>query len=201
MSESINGIVIGIVTDNMDPDGLGKVKVILPGLAEDETGHWARVSTLMAGAERGSFFLPEIDDEVVIAFENGDIRRPYILGALWNGSDLPPADNSDGENNLRFIKSRSGHLIQLDDTDGAEKIEIIDKSGSNMLTIDTASNTITLSSSKDINIEALQGKIVLNAKSVEVTSSADTKLKAQGGLELDGSPGNTDIKGSLINLN
>ena len=201
MNETINGVVIGVVIDNKDPDGLGRVKVVLPGLADDEIGHWARISTLMAGAERGSFFLPEIDDEVVLAFENGNIKRPYRLGALWNGSDLPPADNADGQNNLRFIKSRSGHLIQLDDTSGTEKIEIIDSSGNNMLTIDSASNTITISSSKDINIEAPQGKIVLNAQSVEVTSSADTKLKAQGGLELDGSPGNTDVKGSLINLN
>jgi uncharacterized protein involved in type VI secretion and phage assembly len=155
----------------------------------------------MAGSERGSFFLPEVHDQVLVAFEQGDINRPYILGALWDAQDRPPDTNANGENNLRFIKSRSGHLIRLDDTDGAEKIEIIDKSGNHSITIDTANNAISIQSSQDINLEAPQGKITLSAQTIEISSTADTKVQAQGGLELDGSPGNTDIKGTLVNLN
>jgi uncharacterized protein involved in type VI secretion and phage assembly len=195
------GVVVGLVTDNKDPEGLGRVKVKFPSSSDDEIGYWARVAVLMAGAQRGTFFLPEVDDEVLVAFERGDVMRPYIIGALWNGKDKPPDTNSDGKNNLRFIKSRSGHLVRLDDTDGSEKIEIIDKSGSNSITIDTANNAITIKSAKDVSIEAPQGTIKLSAKSVNISSTADTKIQAQGGATLDGSPGTTTIKGTTVNIN
>jgi uncharacterized protein involved in type VI secretion and phage assembly len=198
---TISGVMVGLVIDNKDPEGLGRVKVRFPALSIDEVGQWARIAVLMAGAERGTFFLPEVDDEVLVAFEQGDITRPYVLGALWNGQDKPPDTNADGGNNLRFIKSRSGHLIRLDDTDGAEKIEIIDKSGSNSITIDTAGNMITITSAKDIVIEAAQGTIKLTAQKVEVSSTAETKIQAQGGVTLDGSPGQTTIKGTTVNIN
>lgn len=195
------GVFVGVVIDNKDPQGLGRVKVKFPHLSDDEIGHWARIALLMAGKERGTFFLPEVKDEVLVAFECGDITRPYVLGALWNGKDRPPDTNADGENNLRFIKSRSGHLVRFDDTEGSEKIEIIDKSGNNSITIDTTSNSITIRSAGDIHIDAEQGTIRLNAKSIELGSSTETKVEARGGLTLDGNPGNTTIQGALVNIN
>jgi uncharacterized protein involved in type VI secretion and phage assembly len=140
------GVVVGLVINNKDPQGLGRVQVKLPGASDAEIGHWARLAVLMGGPKRGTFFLPEVGEEVLVTFEAGDRMRAYVLGALWNGQDRPPDENANGANNLRFIKSRSGHLIRLDDTSGSEKVEIIDKSGSNSLTIDTASNTITITS-------------------------------------------------------
>ncbi|MGH9936309.1 MAG: phage baseplate assembly protein V [Blastocatellia bacterium] len=196
----VSGVVVGIVLDNKDQQELGRIKVRLPGLSDDEVGHWARVAVLMAGKERGTFFLPEKDDEVLVAFENGDITRPYIIGALWNGQDKPPDANADGKNNLRFIKSRSGHIVRLDDTDGAEKIEIIDKTGNNSVTFDTANNTITIKSAKDVIIEAPQGKISLSAKSIEVKSSAETKVEAQSTMDLKASA-TMNIKGATVNIN
>ena len=93
-SGRIYGVVVGIVTANQgDPDGLGRVKVRFPWLASDAESAWARIATLMAGNKRGSFFLPEVEDEVLVAFEHGDLRYPYILGALWNGKDKPPDTN------------------------------------------------------------------------------------------------------------
>ena len=195
-----SGVVVGLVVDNQDPDGLGRVKINFPGTSDDATGHWARVAAPMAGADRGMFFLPEKDDEVLVAFEQGDITRPYVLGALWNGKDKPPESNSDGQNNLRLIKSRSGHLVRLDDSDGAEKIEIIDKSGDNSVTIDTASKTITIKSAQDVVIEAPRGKISLSAKSVEVKSTADTKVEAQTSMDLKAN-GTMTIKGQRVNIN
>ena len=195
-----SGVVVGLVMDNQDPDGLGRVKINLPEASEEEIGHWARVASPMAGAERGMFFLPEKDDEVLVAFEQGDITRPYLLGALWNGKDKPPEANSDGENNLRLIKSRSGHLVRLDDSDGAEKIEVIDKSGDNSVTIDTASNTITIKSAKDVVIEAPQGKISLSAKNVEVKSTAETKVEARTSMTLESKTTMT-IEGRRVNIN
>ncbi len=137
---------------------------------------------------------------MLVAFEFGDPARPYVLGALWNGKDQPPATNSDGKNNLRFIKSRSGHLIRLDDTDGAEKIEIIDKSGANKIVIDTSGKSITIESGQDININAPNGTITLSATNVEIKTSSDVKINAGGDLDIQAS-GSTDVKGSTINLN
>ncbi|MCA1557616.1 MAG: phage baseplate assembly protein V [Acidobacteria bacterium] len=197
----VYGVMIAIVTDNKDPEGLGRVKLRFPELDETDTTLWARVSVPMAGADRGTFLLPEVGDEVLVAFAHGDISVPFVLGSLWNGTDTPPDTNSNGQNNLRFIKSRSGHLVRLDDTDGAEKIEIIDKSGNNSITFDTANNTITIDSAKDVEINAPQGKIKLTAQNIELSSTADTKIQAQGGATLDGSPGTTTVKGTTVNIN
>ncbi len=195
-----NDVVVGLVLNNQDPDGLGRVKINLPGLSEDESGHWARLATPMAGGGRGMFFLPEKNDEVLVAFEQGDITRPYILGALWNGEDKPPQTNSDGKNNVRMIRSRSGHSVRFDDTAGTEKIEIIDKSGENNVTIDTQSNSISIKSAKDVVIEAPQGKISLRAKTVEVKSTAETSVDAQTTVDLKAGATMT-IKGQRVNIN
>jgi phage protein D/phage baseplate assembly protein gpV len=194
------GVIVGLVLDNKDEQGLGRLKIKYPGSSDDEIGHWARLVGLMAGGGRGTFFLPEKDDEVLVAFEQGDINRPYVLGALWNGKDKPPDTNADGKNNLRFIKSRSGHVVRFDDTDGSELIEIIDKSGNNKIVFDTAKNTIAIKSAQDVVIEAPNGKISLNAQSVDVKSSAETKVEAQTTMDLKAT-GTTTVKGATVNIN
>ncbi|MBE7555630.1 MAG: VgrG-related protein [Anaerolineales bacterium] len=143
-----HGLTIGLVTNNRDPEGMGRVKLKFPWLSEQEESTWARISSPMAGDGRGFFYLPEINDEVLVAFEHGDIHRPYVLGVLW-GKDKPPlsaeeAVSGDKKVNKRILKSRSGHRIILDDTAGQEKIEIIDKSGNNSVVINTATNNITI---------------------------------------------------------
>ncbi len=196
----IYGVVVGIVTNNKDDDGLGRVKVKIPRISGDDESHWARVAAFMAGKERGAFFLPEIDDEVLVVFEHGDINMPYVIGSLWNGVDTPPETNSDGENNIRVIKSRSGHIIRLDDKDGEEKIEIIDKSEKNLISIDTKDNKITISSDKDIELSARNGKVIIDAKDIEIKSSASTKIEASANMDLKAS-GNNNIKGATVNIN
>lgn len=199
-SRGFYGIMTGVVTNNQDPDGLGRVKVKIPRLSGDDESNWARVATFMAGKERGAFFLPEVDDEVLVAFECGDINMPYVIGALWNGVDKPFETNSDGKNDKRVIKSRSGHLIRLDDKDGAEKIEIIDKTEKNLITIDTASNKIIISSDKDIEISAENGKVTINAQEIEIKSSAATKVEAGAGMDLKASAKMT-VKGATVEIN
>lgn len=196
----IHGVVTGVVTNNQDPDGLGRVKVKIPRLSGDDESWWARIATLMAGPERGSFFLPEVEDEVLLAFEYGDINMPYVVGALWNGVDKPPADNGDGKNNIRIIKSRSGHVIRLIDEDGSEKIEIVDKSEKNSLVFDTANNAITITSEKDITLSATKGTIKLDAKNIEMKSSADFKVESGAGMDLKAS-GTMNVKGATVNIN
>jgi uncharacterized protein involved in type VI secretion and phage assembly len=191
-SEKIAGVVIGVVSKNKDEDGLGRVKVTFPWLSDSEESTWARVACFMAGEKRGALFLPEVGDEVLVAFEQGDRNRPYVIGALWNGKDKPPKTNDDGKNNIRLIQSRSGHQIILDDTDGSEKIEIKDKTEKNAIVWDTASNTITISTDKDIALQAPQGKISLDAQEVSIKSSANTTIEASGTMT---------VKGSTVNIN
>jgi uncharacterized protein involved in type VI secretion and phage assembly len=156
--------------------------------------------TPMAGKDRGMYLLPEVDDEVLVVFEHGDINYPYIIGALWNGKDTPPENNDDGKNNKRTIKSRSGHIIRLDDSDGSEKIEIIDKAGKNSITISTADNSITITADADINIKSNSGKIKLSGNGIEIESQADVKVQANANLELNASAQAT-LKGATVNIN
>lgn len=200
LASRIYGVVVGVVTNNKDQDGLGRVKVKFPWLSDAKESHWARIAVPMAGKDRGVYFLPEPDDEVLVAFEHGDVRFPYVIGALWNGKDIPPAKNDDGKNNTRVIKSRSGHIIRLNDEDGKEKIEIIDKSGNNSIAFDTAHNTITIKTNKDLTLSAAQGTITLDAQKIEIKSSADTKIEAGAGMDVKASQA-MNVKGSKVNIN
>jgi uncharacterized protein involved in type VI secretion and phage assembly len=186
------GVAVGIVSNNQDPENLGRVRMKFPWLSDDHESDWSRMASPMAGGGRGAYFLPEVEDEVLVAFEHGDVRCPYVVGGMWNGKDAPPANNSDGKNNIRAIHSRSGHLIRLDDTDGAEKIEIIDKTGSNSVTIESASNNITITCTGTLKLQADQG--------IEITSQAGVKITANTTLDMEASA-ETILKGSIVSIN
>jgi uncharacterized protein involved in type VI secretion and phage assembly len=195
------GVSIGVVTNNKDPDGLGRVKVKLPWLADTAESDWARVASPMAGAARGLYLLPEVDDEVLVAFEHGNPETPYVVGSLWNGKDKPPEANSDGKNDRRTLKSRSGHVIRLNDTKDSETIEIVDKSGKNSIVIATKDNSVTISADADITITSAKGKLILSGKGgVEITSGAALKAEAKGNLDLKGGP-QLNVRGSTVNIN
>lgn len=199
-SGRIHGVVIGVVTNNQDPDKMGRVKVKFPWLSDVDESWWARIAAPMAGKQRGAYFLPEVNDEVLVAFEHGDVRFPYVLGALWNGQDAPPITNSDGKNNIRMIQSRSGHVVKLNDEDGKETIEIIDKSQKNSIVIDTSKNTVTITSDKDITLSASKGTIKLDAQNVEISGSQGAKLTSGGSMNVEAS-GTMTIKGATVNIN
>lgn len=194
------GVAAGLVTNNQDPDGSGRVRLKFPWLSDDNETGWVRIATLMAGGQRGSFFLPEVGDEALVAFEHGDINRPYVIGFLWNGVDKPPGDNSDGKNNIRKITSRSGHeiifndnsdqqqekveihtkaghKIVLDDSAGAEKIEIKDKSGSNSVLFDSVQNSIIVESAMQLKIKS---------QMIEIEAGGTMTIKAGATLTLQG---------------
>ncbi|WP_372365481.1 phage baseplate assembly protein V [Candidatus Uabimicrobium sp. HlEnr_7] len=191
-TSKIYGVVTAIVTNNQDPDKLGRVKVKFPWLSAKDESNWARVASWMAGPAKGAFILPEVEDEVLVAFEHGDIARPYIMGSLWNGKDLPPEDNSNGENNIKRIQSRSGLTIDMDDKQGEEKILICDKEKKFKIEMSIKDKKISIISDKDIEYKAPQGKISLEAKEIIMTSTADTKMEASG---------NVVIKGTKIEMN
>ncbi len=190
-----SGLVVGIVTDNQDPDGLGRVKVKYPWLSPDHASDWARVVSVGGGAERGVEFLPEINDEVLVGFEMGDVHHPYVLGGLWNGQDKPPGDKSKtvsgGKVQQRVIRSRAGHTITLDDSDGGGGITIEDRNG-NSVVVDSGANALRIKMQGDATVEA-QGDLTLRAQG---------HVTIQGmGVKIDGGGGTVDVNGSVINLN
>ncbi len=187
-------VVIGLVTNNRDPEGMGRVKVKYPWLADNEESTWARLSSPMAGQGGGFFYLPEINDEVLLAFEHGDIHYPYVLGVLWNGKDKPPGSNDDvvggdGKVNQRVLKSRSGHVILLDDSDGQEKIEIIDSSEQNKISISTADNTITINGTTQVKVQSGDGAQVITldnqGQSIELKGGGRSIVLRNGQVQIN----------------
>jgi uncharacterized protein involved in type VI secretion and phage assembly len=175
------GVFPALVAEIKDPDGQGRVKITLPWAADTGGGRyevWARLCTFMAGNNRGSWFIPDVNDEVLVAFEGGDPRRPYVLGSLWNGRDAPPETmDGSGENNHKVLRSRNGVKLTLDDqngqeqfiveTPGGQKITLKDGPGSIMLE-DSNGNSIKLESA-GITVTA-SAKVSINASTVEVSA-------------------------------
>lgn len=201
------GVAVGVVTNNSDPEKMGRVKVKFPWLTEDHESNWARVCTPMSGKDWGMQCIPEVEDEVLVAFEQGDIRFPYVIGSLYNGSDKPVLKNDDGKNNIRQIKTRSGHELIFDDTSGSEKITIRDKSSSQEIVFDASGKKMTIKCGGDTQISA-GGKLVIEANDIEITAKMNLKLKASSKFEASGDGGVdvkssaiTNVKGSMVNIN
>lgn len=195
----MQGVVVGIVTDNEDPKDLGRVKLQFPWRDADDESYWARLATPMSGKEYGAYFLPEVDDEVLVAFENGDIHKPYVVGSLWNGKQKPPQKNT-GKNDIREVRSRSehhltfddadkgsitiessaGHEIIIDDSGDTETIIVQDKDKKNSITVDAKSDTISVEANKDLELSAKN-----------ITIDGDQKVKIKGGTAVDIASKNT----------
>ena len=174
-------LLIGKVTNIEDPDGLGRVRVQFPTLTEDHESQWARVVAIGAGKGRGFDCLPEIDDEVLVGFEHGDIHRPFIIGGLWNGSDSPPEKVGDavggGKVRLRTIKTRTGHQLQfIEESKGSSQAGVIIKTaGGHEVQINDSDRSITLSSTGNLNIKAI-GNIDINANGMITVQGVLIKL-------------------------
>lgn len=179
------GAFPALVTDIADPEGQGRVKIALPWSADTAGARyetWARLATLMAGNNRGTWFIPDVDDEVLVVFEGGDPRRPYVVGSLWNGRDTPPESmDGAGKNFKKVIRSRNGVKITLDDTDGREQL-ILETPGGQSLKLkdgpgaveiaDSNGNSIKLETS-GITITAA-AKVTINAPQVAVSAGMVT---------------------------
>jgi uncharacterized protein involved in type VI secretion and phage assembly len=194
------GPVLGTVTNNKDKDGLNRVQVKLPWIGNGEEGPWARVVMPMAGNNRGLYFLPDPGDEVLVLFDRGDVRFPYVIGALWNGKDKAPANNDDGSNNLRIIRSRSGHVVSFNDEPGKEAFTIVDASGKNSILIDTAKNAITITSDKDIALAAPNGKVTISAKTIDIKASSDGTFTSGGKMTVHATD-DLAVQGKTVNIN
>ena len=168
------GVYPALVTDIVDPDGQGRVKVSLPWSPDLDGGRyeaWARLATLMAGSGRGSWFVPDVGDEVLVGFEAGDPRRPYVLGGLWNGTDSPPESiDAAGANNNKVLRSRNGVKLTFDDTDGREQL-IVETPGGQLITLADGPGTITLE-------DANGNSVKLEAAGITITSAAKVTVQA-----------------------
>jgi phage protein D len=198
------GVVVAIVTDNADPEGLGRVKLAFPWLDAGYESDWARVVQTGAGKDRGTVIMPEVNDEVLVTFEGGDVRRPYVLGGLYNGVDTPPTGDDplfdNGEVTRRGFVSRHGHRIVFLDADGKSGIALVSGDDSLRFALKQSDRVITLHSDGKISISSQER--------IEIESSTDISFKAGTNLELEGSAGVkikssgiVDIDGSLIQLN
>jgi len=201
------GVIEGVVVDNKDPEGIGRILVQFPWLPNETKSAWARLATPMAGKEMGLVIYPEKDDEVLLDFVNGNVNTPVVIGSLYNGKEKPPFDNADGENNIRTFVSRSGHVIEIDDKSGSEKITITDKSGGLIVEMDSSSETITITSSGDINIKA-DSNFTVEAKDIEMKAGSNATFKAGSALEASAGSsatvqggGGVTVKGATVNLN
>ncbi|RKN75969.1 phage baseplate assembly protein V [Paenibacillus ginsengarvi] len=226
LNPRIDGVMIGVVTNNNDPDKLGRVKLHLPLHDEQSETDWVRIATMMAGKEMGSLFIPEVGDEVLVAFHLGQIRYPIVIGTLWNKKNAPPAPAD--KNDERKIVSRSGSHILFSDKSGEETITIKTKKGQTVVLADkddslqvadqSGNNTITIKggSANEISIKSSSTKITIDAKgnvaiesvkevkikSAQIGIEASAKMELKAGAMLDiKSDGMINIKGSLVKIN
>jgi phage protein D/phage baseplate assembly protein gpV len=218
--EGVDGAVIGLVDDVADPEGQCRVRLRFPSLSEDYVSDWARTVQAGAGAKRGLVVVPEVGDEVLVAFDQGDVRRPYVLGGLYNGKDAPDLgrfgllDSGKHSVDTRRFVSRKGHSITFSDADGKEKVVISSSDGKLLVELDIASSTIRVTSGGKVEVSAdtdatieAKGRLTLKGNQVQVEAQSQlgvkgsmVSLEAQANLEAKAS-GNVSVRGALIQLN
>ncbi len=204
-------VVIGKVTNVNDENKWGRVKLKFPWMADDVESDWARVVSAGAGPEAGGYMIPDVDDEVIVAFEHGDINQPLVLGGVWNGKHpLPPEAGTDGDQpKTRIWQSRSGHKISLFETSEKNKIEAVTAAG-HIITVDDKEKKILIKSKGGHEIEMDDNGKKITIKStgdIEVTAKKSISVKAGTEMKLDAkkiditATGPINIKGKPVNIN
>jgi phage protein D len=194
------GVVPAVVSDVRDPDKLGRVKVTFPWLSSNNESGWARITQPWVGKDYGAVFVPEVKDEVLVAFEQGDFARPYVVGGLYNGQDKPVTgdtplvDDGAGTVNVRRMASRKKHAIELVDKFGGEGIFVRTGDGKAKVELDVANTSILVSSDGSVTISG--------AKDVKVTSTGgSTEISGAKGLTLSSASGDVEIGGRAVKVN
>lgn len=209
----MNTLITGFVTDNQDPDSMGRVKLAIY-LSEIPTEtDWLPMVSHFAGDDKGIFSLPDTGDMVLAAFMDEDYKKGYVMGGIWPqaaaiplSEENPDADlNGDGGNNIRYFRSRSGQRIILDDTDGAEKIQVLNPDGTSRIELDGENELINLQTELDVTLNAA-GMISLTAEEMEITVDGDLTgqcenvgLEASGDLSVEGN--SVALEGNGVEIN
>ncbi len=211
------GLRLGVVDDLDDPLGWGRVKVKFPWRTDAADAVWARIATLDAGPSEGTWFIPDVGQEVVVDFLDGDEGHPIVLGSLWNGQQGVPVTIDPDKNDIRSIVTRSGHKLEFND--GSSKAVTIETAGGHRVVLDDDGGKITLeeSGSKnklelsgdgviitaakgDVSISASSGKVKIDASGVEVKSTGPAKIESSATAELKAAATLT-LSGALVKLN
>lgn len=214
-------LMVGIVTDNKDPKGWGRVRVKLPSLTEEHASYWARVVSVGAGNGRGFDCLPEVNDEVLVGFENGDIHRPYVIGGVWNGKDSPPesVENtvSDGKVRLRTFKTRVGHTLQfVEEVKGGSKVGFyLDTAKQHHLYCNDTDEYIEVKTAgaHQVKLDDKNKKVLVQTtggqklemddaggKKITLSTSGSIEISAPQGITLKAGASSIEIKGSGITI-
>ena len=186
--QRLMGLVPAVVKQVDDSRGQARVLVDFPWVDDADSNQarvWARLSTMMAGANRGTYFVPEPGDEVIVGFVHGDPRFPIVLGALWNGADAPPETmDAAGKNDVRSVTSRSGHQLRFVDAAGGERIELLSQGGHRVV-LDDADRSIT--------IEASNGAVI------EIDTAGKVSVRAVTKVSVD-APAGVDVTAPIVNV-
>jgi uncharacterized protein involved in type VI secretion and phage assembly len=195
----VKGVAIALVTKNDDDEKLCRVKVSYPWHEKSTESYWARLSVPMAGDDRGVVMIPEVGDEVLVAFEREDLRFPYVLGGLWNGKDKPPVTNDDGKNDKRIVQSRDKHYLLFNDNASDGAVILTHKKGRRIaftkdgwLVEDEKGNTV--------KVDTNSGAMTIEAKGTLNIKAASITIEATGTVEVKASATMT-IRGSMVNIN
>ena len=208
----VPGVTLGVVTDVDDPQRLGRVKVRFPWISDTVESAWARLAAPWAGASRGAYFAPEVDDEVLVAFRHGDLGFPYVLGALWSNTAPPPEASPRLER--RGLRSRTGHALTLDDSLGrgkvtlrsaaGQEIELDDGPGGPRAQISNGGGTLTIeldAATSAIKVSAATGNISLSAPAGKVSvDAAAFEVRSSGPVSIQ-SGATVGVRGSLVTIN
>lgn len=188
----VKGLAVAIVRQNKDDTGHVRVRVSYPWHSQPRESYLARIAVPMAGKNSGVYFVPEVNDEVLVGFDKGSLEHPFVVGCLWNGVDLSPEKNADGKNDKRLIRTRKGHRLLFDDgTRGVVQLELndgkklridddgitLDDGKGNMLSIQTTSNAISLET---------KGTLTLKGAKVAIEATGMLDLKSNGAASLSG---------------
>jgi uncharacterized protein involved in type VI secretion and phage assembly len=192
------GVAVAVVTQNRDPDGMSRVKVRYPWYDQPRESYWARLATPMAGKDRGIVMIPEVGDEVVVGFEREDLRFPVVLGAVHNGKDTAPAQNTDGKNDKRVLKSRKGHFLLFNDgTRGSVELSL--KDGKHVL-IDDDGVTVEDDKGNHFKIDSTSGAIEISANGKLTIKAASISIEATGTLDVKANA-SLSLRGAVVNIN
>jgi uncharacterized protein involved in type VI secretion and phage assembly len=202
-SPRINGVTPAIVVDNFDAEGQGRVQVRFPWMPDIEP--WARMCAPVAGSGAGIFALPQVGDEVLVAFANGDVTQPYLLGGLWSMTSRPPAPLPTDALNKRVIMTPTGHAITLDDVPPSITIEHLAghkfEMTANAIRISTTGGaaSIELTAAGEIKIKG-SVSVAVGAPDVKIAGDVSTKVTGGASAELSAS-GPCKIAGAVVQIN
>ena len=194
----IKGVAIALVTQNNDDEKACRVKVSYPWHEQPRESYWARLAMPMAGKDRGIVLIPEIGDEVLVAFEREDLRFPYVLGALWNGEDTPPIANGDGKNDKRILQSRKKHYLLFDD--GSSGVVELAHERKRRIRFDDNGFVVEDENGNVVKVDSNSGAMTIEAKGQLNIKGTTVTIESTGTLELKASATLT-VRGSLVNIN